>query len=917
MLTKIAKKILGSRNDRLLKQYRKVVTKINAREPEIQALNDDELRAKTAEFKQRLADGATLDSILEEVFAVCREASRRVLNMRHFDVQLIGGMVLHQGKIAEMRTGEGKTLVATTAVYLNALGGKGVHVVTVNDYLATRDAGIMRPLYEFLGMSVGVIVSNMDGEDKKAAYNADITYGTNNEFGFDYLRDNMVNDVADKVQRVLSYAVVDEVDSILIDEARTPLIISGQADDNVSLYEVMNKIPPLLTPQATEEGEGDYWVDEKNRQVMLSEEGHEHAEEILTQMGLLKDGESLYSTANIMLMHHLMAALRAHTLYQKDQHYVVQNGEIVIVDEFTGRLMAGRRWSDGLHQAVEAKEGVQINKENQTLASITFQNFFRLYDKLAGMTGTADTEAFEFQSIYGLETVIIPTNRPMVRKDLNDQIYRTAEEKYEAVVADIKARHEHGQPVLVGTTSIENSELVSDLLKKQGLAHNVLNAKEHAREADIVAQAGRPGMVTVATNMAGRGTDIVLGGNIKPQIDAILSDERLPESEKQEKINALQAQWQQDHDAVLAAGGLHIIGTERHESRRIDNQLRGRSGRQGDAGSSRFYLSFEDPLLRLFALDRAAAILNRLAPERGVAIEAGMLTRQIEGAQRKVENRNFDMRKQVLEYDDVANDQRKVIYHQRAEILNSDNISAMLKEVREEVIHDLVDTYIPPESMEEEWNISALEQKLATDFNIHLSIADWLKEDSTLDNQDIRERLLARVEQEYAEKIELVGEEGMRQFEKNVMLNIIDARWREHLADMDYLRQGIHLRGYAQKNPKQEYKREAFEMFQSMWQNINYTVASLLISVQIEKNEEMSADINVAEPDNIQTQQAKPADMTDLVQADDIMVQAAFSPDAEDYSPAALEARGIVVHRNDPCPCGSGKKYKQCHGKLA
>ena len=917
MLTKIAKKILGSRNDRLLKQYRKVVTKINAREPEIQALNDDELRAKTAEFKQRLADGATLDSILEEVFAVCREASRRVLNMRHFDVQLIGGMVLHQGKIAEMRTGEGKTLVATTAVYLNALGGKGVHVVTVNDYLATRDAGIMRPLYEFLGMSVGVIVSNMDGEDKKAAYNADITYGTNNEFGFDYLRDNMVNDVADKVQRVLSYAVVDEVDSILIDEARTPLIISGQADDNVSLYEVMNKIPPLLTPQATEEGEGDYWVDEKNRQVMLSEEGHEHAEEILTQMGLLKDGESLYSTANIMLMHHLMAALRAHTLYQKDQHYVVQNGEIVIVDEFTGRLMAGRRWSDGLHQAVEAKEGVQINKENQTLASITFQNFFRLYDKLAGMTGTADTEAFEFQSIYGLETVIIPTNRPMVRKDLNDQIYRTAEEKYEAVVADIKARHEHGQPVLVGTTSIENSELVSDLLKKQGLAHNVLNAKEHAREADIVAQAGRPGMVTVATNMAGRGTDIVLGGNIKPQIDAILSDERLPESEKQEKINALQAQWQQDHDAVLAAGGLHIIGTERHESRRIDNQLRGRSGRQGDAGSSRFYLSFEDPLLRLFALDRAAAILNRLAPERGVAIEAGMLTRQIEGAQRKVENRNFDMRKQVLEYDDVANDQRKVIYHQRAEILNSDNISAMLKEVREEVIHDLVDTYIPPESMEEEWNISALEQKLATDFNIHLSIADWLKEDSTLDNQDIRERLLARVEQEYAEKIELVGEEGMRQFEKKVMLNIIDARWREHLADMDYLRQGIHLRGYAQKNPKQEYKREAFEMFQSMWQNINYTVASLLISVQIEKNEEMSADINVAEPDNIQTQQAKPADMTDLVQADDIMVQAAFSPDAEDYSPAALEARGIVVHRNDPCPCGSGKKYKQCHGKLA
>lgn len=889
MLKNLAKKILGSRNDRLLKQYRKEVSRINALEPQLQALSDTELQAKTAEFKQRLADGEKLDSLLVEAFAVCREASKRVLGMRHFDVQLIGGMVLHYGKIAEMRTGEGKTLVATTAVYLNALTGKGVHVVTVNDYLAARDAGIMCPLYEFLGMSVGIIISNMDHADKKAAYLADITYGTNNEYGFDYLRDNMVSDQSEKVQRELSFAVVDEVDSILIDEARTPLIISGQADDNVTLYQVMNQIPPQLIAQKSEDGEGDYWVDEKARQVVLSDQGHEHAEQILTKMGLLQEGDSLYSTTNIMLMHHLMAALRAYTLYQRDQHYVVQDGEVIIVDEFTGRLMAGRRWSDGLHQAVEAKEGVEINKENQTLASITFQNFFRLYDKLAGMTGTADTEAFEFQNIYGLETVIIPPNRPMIRKDLNDQIYRSIEEKYEAVVADIKERHAKGQPILVGTTSIENSELVSALLDKEHLRHNVLNAKEHAREADIIAQAGRPGMITVATNMAGRGTDIVLGGNIKPQIDAINADDSLTEEAKKSEIDKLQQQWQIDHDAVIAAGGLHIIGTERHESRRIDNQLRGRAGRQGDAGSSRFYLSFEDPLLRLFALDRATAILNRLAPERGVAIEAGMLNRQIEGAQRKVENRNFDMRKQVLEYDDVANDQRKVIYHQRADILASNDIDGLMQEIRHDAIVDTVDSFIPPDSMEEQWDISGLENKLAADYNIEVSINDWLKEDNSLDNESISERLLDIVEKDYAYKVELVGIDTMRKFERDIMLQIIDSRWREHLADMDYLRQGIHLRGYAQKNPKQEYKREAFEMFQAMWSNIRHTVASLLISVRF--------------------QPASEEEQHEVFAADN-------AAEDEDFSPEALEARGIVIRRNDPCPCGSGLKYKLCHGRL-
>ena len=916
MLTNIAKKIFGSRNDRLLKQYRKSVAKINALESEMQALSDESLQAKTAEFKQRLADGQTLDDILVEAFAVCREASRRVLGMRHFDVQLIGGMVLHDGKIAEMRTDEGKTLVATLAVYLNALSGKGVHVVTVNDYLASRDAGIMAPLYNFLGLTVGVIIADMQPFDRQNAYGSDITYGTNNEFGFDYLRDNMVTDQYDKVQRELNFAVVDEVDSILIDEARTPLIISGQADDNVQLYQIMDAIPAQLVRQETEEGEGDYWVDEKAHQVILSEAGHEHAEQILTQMGLLQENDSLYSAANIALMHHLMAALRAHSLFHKDQHYVIQDGEIVIVDEFTGRLMSGRRWSEGLHQAVEAKEGVEIKRENQTLASITFQNYFRLYTKLSGMTGTADTEAFEFQSIYNLETVIIPTNRPVQRKDFNDQIFRSAEEKFEAVVKDIQECHKRGQPVLVGTTSIENSELVSKLLHQAGLPHNVLNAKEHEREALIVAQAGKVGAITVATNMAGRGTDIVLGGSLKHQIDAIRADETLSDEEKQAQISALENGWQAEHDRVVAAGGLHIVGTERHESRRIDNQLRGRAGRQGDPGSSRFYLSFEDPLLRLFALDRAAAILNRLAPERGVAIEHGLLTRQIEGAQRKVEGRNFDMRKQVLEYDDVANDQRKVIYHQRNEILNNQDVSDLTKGIREEVISDLVDLHIPPDSMEEQWDISALEHQLEAEFRLSADIRSWLEADNTLDGQDIKERLIDRIETEYAEKTELVGKKPMADFERNVMLQVIDTQWREHLAAMDYLRQGIHLRSYAQKNPKQEYKREAFAMFENLWRGIKQNIASLLASVQIERNT-VPEEMEERTPTDIHATHSGAPDMEELLgESQTDLVTEAFDPTGNDFSLDTLAEEGRIVHRNELCPCGSGLKYKQCHGKL-
>ena len=914
MLTKIAKKIFGSRNDRLLKHYRKIVSKINSLEDQIKAFSDEQLQAKTAEFKQRLANGETLDDILPEAFAVCREASVRVLGMRHFDVQLIGGMVLHDGKIAEMRTGEGKTLVGTLPVYLNALSGKGAHVVTVNDYLAERDAGIMRPLYNFLGLSVGVILSNMDSFHRQQAYGSDITYGTNNEFGFDYLRDNMVDDIYNKVQRELNFAVVDEVDSILIDEARTPLIISGQANDNVELYQIMNQVPAHLTPQEKEDSpEGDYWVDEKNMQVVLSEQGHEHAEQILTQLGLLQENESLYASNNIMLMHHLMAALRAHTLFHLDQHYVVKPNEegqpeIVIVDEHTGRLMDGRRWSDGLHQAVEAKEGVEVQRENQTLASITFQNYFRLYTKLSGMTGTADTEAYEFQSIYGLETVIIPTNKPIQRKDFNDQIFRTAEEKYEAVVKDIKDCYERGQPVLVGTTTIENSELVSHLLKREGLPHNVLNAKEHEREALIVAQAGKPKMITVATNMAGRGTDIVLGGNVQHQADAIRADESLTDEQKQAQIQALEDSWEAEHQAVVDAGGLHIIGTERHESRRIDNQLRGRAGRQGDPGSSRFYLSFEDPLLRLFALDRAAAILNRLAPEPGVAIEANILTRQIENAQRKVEGRNFDMRKQVLEYDDVANDQRRVLYHQRNEILGNKDISEMLQEWRATVIGGIVDMYMPADSMEEQWDIPAMMAKLAGEFNVHVDVSGWLKADNTLENEEVKERVLAQVDAEYQAKKDLVGDEVFSNFERSVVLQVVDTQWREHLAAMDYLRQGIGLRGYAQKDPKQEYKREAFAMFESLWHNIQYNTTSILVSAQIQPHQPEPE--TMMQPENAAPQQAWSN-----------VENGAFDPanpteEDKQFFPDALEARGIAVHRNDPCPCGSGLKYKQCHGRL-
>lgn len=926
MFANLAKKIFGSRNDRLLKQYRRTVAKINALEKDIQTLSDTQLQAKTNEFKQILENGATLDDILPEAFAVCREASRRVLGMRHFDVQLIGGMVLHHGKIAEMRTGEGKTLVGTLPVYLNALSGKGVHVVTVNDYLAERDAGIMAPLYQFLGLSVGVILSNQDPFHRQQAYNADITYGTNNEFGFDYLRDNMVQNQDERVQRELNFAVVDEVDSILIDEARTPLIISGQADDNIQLYQVMNQVPPLLHRQEKEDGAGDYWVDEKNHQVVLSERGHEHAEEVLASIGLLQAGDSLYSAGNIMLMHHLMAALRAHTLFHRDQHYVIKPNdegqpEIVIVDEHTGRLMDGRRWSEGLHQAVEAKEGVEIKKENQTLASITFQNYFRLYNKLAGMTGTADTEAYEFQSIYNLETVIIPTNRPIQRKDFNDQIFRTTDEKYEAVIKDIAECYKKGQPVLVGTTTIENSELVSQLLDRAGLPHNVLNAKEHHREALIVAQAGKPSMITVATNMAGRGTDIVLGGNVKHQADAIRADHTLSESEKEQQIKLLEDGWEADHKRVMEAGGLHIIGTERHESRRIDNQLRGRAGRQGDPGSSRFYLSFEDPLLRLFALDRAAAILDRLAPERGVPIEAGILTRQIENAQRKVEGRNFDMRKQVLEYDDVANDQRKVIYHQRHEILTSDDIAQITREMREYVIGGLIDAHMPPDSMEEQWDIAALMLKLEGEYRIQADIAGWLKADNSLENQDVKERVLKMVEDDYAAKVALAGKDNFNQFEREVVLHVIDTNWREHLAAMDYLRQGIHLRGYAQKNPKQEYKREAFEMFRNLWETVQSTVAMILISAQVEPHENVAEEF---EPQHISMQevQAEAPTMQDVLahSRNDLAVDA-FNPAGEvaeesEFSPAALAAAGKVVHRNDPCPCGSGLKYKQCHGKL-
>jgi len=906
MLSNLTKKIFGSRNDRLLKQYRKTVSKINALEESMQALSDEALKAKTAEFKERLSKGETLDDILPEAFAVCREASRRVLGMRHFDVQLIGGMVLHDGKIAEMRTGEGKTLVATLPVYLNALSGKGVHVVTVNDYLAERDAGIMEPLYGFLGLSVGVILSNQEPFYRQTAYNADITYGTNNEFGFDYLRDNMVTDQYDKVQRELNFAVVDEVDSILIDEARTPLIISGQADDNVQLYQVMNQVPPLLSRQEKEDSDGDFWVDEKAHQVILSEAGHEHAEDILIRMGLLKEGDSLYSTANIMLMHHLMAALRAHNLFHLDQHYVVKDGEIVIVDEHTGRLMDGRRWSDGLHQAVEAKEGVEIKRENQTLASITFQNYFRLYAKLSGMTGTADTEAYEFQNIYNLETVIIPTNRPIKRKDYNDQIFRTAEEKYEAVIKDIQACHEKGQPVLVGTTTIENSELVSRLLDKAGLPHNVLNAKEHQREALIVAQAGKPGMITVATNMAGRGTDIVLGGNVQHQSDAIRNDENLSDDEKEAQIRALENGWEEDNRRVLEAGGLHIIGTERHESRRIDNQLRGRSGRQGDPGSSRFYVALDDNLVRIFAGERMASMMQRLGMSEDEAIESRMVSKQIEGAQRKVEAHNFDARKNLLEYDNVANEQRKVIYTQRANIMDADNIAELVAGMRVNVIDTLASRYIDDDQVRQNWDIPGLEAALRNEFGLAVDIQNhWLQANPNMSAKQIKEGLVELLEHIQQEKENQVGGDIMRRVEKYIALQTIDTQWKQHLATMDMLRQAIWLRSRAQKDPKREYQRESFELFKDLLDHIQFEIVRVLAHIQFQAQ-------SAADEAEAMQQQAQRQHDAELARA-----QYHGSSDSSEALREPTPEEIARTGRNDPCPCGSGKRLKDCHGKLA
>ena len=907
MLSTLFKKFFGSRNDRLVRQYFQKVQAINAMESDMQALSDEQLRAKTAEFKQRYQDGESLDALLPEAFAVVREGGRRVLNMRHFDVQLIGGMVLHSGRISEMRTGEGKTLVATLPTYLNALTGKGVHVVTVNDYLARRDAEWMGRLYNFLGLSIGINLSQMPHDEKQKAYAADITYGTNNEFGFDYLRDNMVHAQNERVQRELHYALVDEVDSILIYEARTPLIISGQADDSVDMYVQMNGIATQLIRQKEEEGEGDYWVDEKSHQVLLSEQGHEHAEALLAEAGLLAEGSSLYDAANITLVHHMYAALKAHSLYHRDQHYVVRNGEVTIVDEFTGRMMAGRRWSDGLHQAVEAKEGVPIQKENQTLASITFQNYFRMYDKLAGMTGTADTEAYEFNQIYALETVVIPTHRPMVRKDMMDKVYRTAKEKYDAVIEDIKDCQKRGQPVLVGTTSIENSELISKLLNDAKLEHQVLNAKQHEREAQIIVQAGRPGIITIATNMAGRGTDIVLGGNPEPEIADVQNDASLTDAEKESRISTLRAEWQKRHDAVLAAGGLHIVGTERHESRRVDNQLRGRAGRQGDPGSSRFYLSLEDPLLRIFASDRVSAIMERLKMPEGEAIEHPWVTRAIENAQRKVEGRNFDIRKQLLEYDDVANDQRKVIYEQRNELLEAEDIGATIVAMRHDVINETISTYIPPESVEEQWDVPGLEKALEAELGMAIPLQQMLEANPELHEESIREHIINIADEAYREKENLAGNDVMRQFERSVMLQSLDNHWREHLAALDHLRQGIHLRSYAQKNPKQEYKREAFELFSSLLDTVKREVTQITMLVQVRTQADVDAVEKPAEPENVQYQHADYDEALGKV------------PEETDEPAAAVpfERTGTKIGRNDPCPCGSGKKYKQCHGKLS
>lgn len=921
-------KLFGSRNDRLLKQYRKTAAQINALESRLESLSDEQLRGKTEEFKGRLDKGETLDQILPEAFAVVREASKRVLKLRHFDVQLIGGIALHEGKIAEMRTGEGKTLTATLPVYLNALSGKGVHVVTVNDYLAGRDAENMGRLYNFLGLTVGVNLPHMPREDKQQAYSADITYGTNNEYGFDYLRDNMVYETGDRVQRKLNYAIVDEVDSILIDEARTPLIISGQAEDQTAIYLAMNEVAPQLTRQ---EGEadprtglgvtkpGDFTVDEKSHQVYLTEQGHENAERILAARGLIAEGASLYDPSNIALVHHLYAALRAAHLYHRDQHYVVQNGErgpeIVIVDEFTGRLMAGRRWSDGLHQAVEAKEGVPIQAENQTLASITFQNYFRLYNKLAGMTGTADTEAYEFQEIYGLETVVIPPNRPNKRDDQLDRVYKTTKEKYAAAIADIKECHTRGQPVLVGTTSIENSEIISNLLNEQKLPHQVLNAKQHASEANIIAQAGSPGVITIATNMAGRGTDIVLGGNIEKALAALEADTSMDPAVRDKKIEELRAQWKANHERVKSLGGLRIIATERHESRRIDNQLRGRSGRQGDPGSSRFYLSLDDALLRIFAGDRVRAIMDRLNMPEGEAIEAGMVTRSIESAQRKVEGRNFDIRKQLLEYDDVSNDQRKVIYQQRNDILDAQDLSAQITALRHGCFEDLVRQYVPAESVEEQWNLAGLEKILADEWHIHLPLQQSVQESSAITDAEIVEAVLVAADEAYAAKVALVGENEFRSFERAVLLQSIDSNWREHLSALDYLRQGIHLRGYAQKQPKQEYKREAFELFSQLLDTVKNEVTRILVTVNVqtsERAEQAAGDIEQS------LERLNHVTYTAPTETGEAQTVSEDSQTAWAGAAAALAAGTMPrVGRNDPCPCGSGKKYKSCHGKLS
>ena len=906
MIPNLLKKIFGSRNDRLLRKYSQDVRAINELEPAMQALTDAELRAKTDSFRQRIRDGETLDQVLPEAFAVVREASQRVLGMRHFDVQLLGGIALHKGKIAEMRTGEGKTLVATLPAYLNALTEQGVHVVTVNDYLARRDAEWMGRAYSFLGLKVGVNLSQMEHGAKQEAYAADITYGTNNEFGFDYLRDNMVFQLSEKVQRRLSYAIVDEVDSILIDEARTPLIISGQADDSTDLYYRMNDVAPQLERSAGEGEPGDYHVDEKAHQVLLTEQGHERAEQLLMKAGLLPENGSLYDASNIGLMHHLYAALRAHNLFFRDQHYVVQNGDIVIVDEFTGRLMAGRRWSDGLHQAVEAKEGVKIQRENQTLASITFQNYFRIYEKLAGMTGTADTEAYEFQQIYGLETVIVPTHRKMIRDDRMDQVFKTSKERYGAVLEDIKDCHERGQPVLVGTTSIENSELISSQLTKAKLDHQVLNAKQHAREAEIVTQAGRPKMITIATNMAGRGTDIVLGGNPEPEIERVRNDDKLTDDQKSERESSIRTEWQVLHDQVVEAGGLHIVGTERHESRRVDNQLRGRAGRQGDPGSTRFYLSLEDPLLRIFASDRVAAIMDRLKLPEGEAIEHPWVTRAIENAQRKVEARNFDMRKQLLEYDDVANDQRKVIYQQRNELLESDDVTETVRSMREGALEALIVDYIPTETVEEQWDVAGLEIALASEFTLELNVKQWLEQDDKLDEASLRERIVEEAHSRYEQKIKDVPPEAIRHYEHAIMLQTLDGHWREHLAALDHLRQGIHLRGYAQKNPKQEYKREAFELFSLMLSEIRNEVTRILMTVRIRSAEE--ADEAAEERPEMTNVRYQHTDYDAALKNDD-------QPEDSDKSQPFVRS-GQKVGRNEPCPCGSGKKFKHCHGRL-